>query len=344
MAGENAGTDEFKPRNLLIVGAIMGFLYGLGLRLLANFQPAGFEVMTIGFTCFMPFAMGCITVYIAEIGQPQRIRTWSWLPWIPLAAALVATILTFMEGLICVIMFTPLAMLLASLGGVLGGMAARLIRSHRTKNLTMACVMVLPLVTALCEKPVFYRLQLREVENVIDIQATPDVVWRNIERVRAIRADELPTSWSHRIGFPDPVEATLSHEGVGGVRNATFTGGLYFLETVDVWEPEHRLGFTIAAQTEAIPPTTLDEHVRVGGPYFDVLRGEYWLEPMAHGKTRLHLSSKHRISTDFNWYAHLWTDAVMSDLQTRILYVIRQRCEMEAEKKQSTSGTQPAGY
>ena len=167
--------------------------------------------------------------------------------------------------------------------------------------------------------------------NVIDIKAAPDVIWNNIASVRAIRQKRL-ASWSHRIGFPNPVEATLSHEGVGGVRHATFTGGLYFLEKVNVWEPERRLGFTIAAQTDLIPPTTLDEHVRVGGPYFDALRGEYRLEPLGNGTTRLHLSSRHRISTDFNWYAHLWSDAVMFNLQKRILVVIRQRCEAERKK------------
>ena len=56
------------------------------------------------------------------------------------------------------------------------------------------------------------------------------------------------------------MEATLSHEGVGGVRNASFTGGLLFIETVDVWEPGQRLAFSIAAQTDKIPATTLDKH------------------------------------------------------------------------------------
>ena len=37
--------------------------------------------------------------------------------------------------------------------------------------------------------------------------------------------------------------------------------------------------------------------------------------------------SKHRVSTDFNWYAHLWTDAVMSNIQREILRVIKNRCE-----------------
>jgi hypothetical protein len=327
MVEDKKETGEFKPRNLVILGAAIGFIYGFGLRILANDHSSHFAVMTVGFTCLMPFAMGCITVYFAEIGEPQRVRSWIFLPWVPLAAALGATMLVLLEGMICVAMFAPLAMILASVGGLLGGLAARLIRSNRAKRVTMACVLVLPLVTSPWEKQVLYQNQEREVENVIDIAASPELIWRNIERVRAIRPDELPTSWSRRIGFPDPVEATLSHEGIGGVRNATFAGGLYFLETVDVWEPRHKLGFTIAAQTDLIPPTTLDEHVRVGGPYFDVLRGEYRLEPLRDGTTRLHLSSRHRISTDFNWYAHLWTDAVMSDLQKRILFVIRQRCE-----------------
>lgn len=334
MVGTDTGTGEFKKRNLIILGAVIGFLYGFGLRILANSPSSHFAVMTMGFTCLMPFAMGCITVYFAEIGEPQRIRAWIFLPWVPLVAALGATMLVLLEGMICVAMFAPLAMILASVGGLLGGLAARLIRSNRAKRVTMACVLVLPMVTSPWEKQVLYQYQEREVENVIDIAASPEVIWRNIERVRAIRPDELPTSWSRRIGFPDPVEATLSHEGIGGVRNATFSGKLSFLETVDVWEPRHKLGFTIAAQTDLIPPTTLDEHVRVGGPYFDVLRGEYRLEPLKYGTTRLHLSSRHRISTDFNWYAHLWTDAVMSDLQKRILFVIRRRCEMEMSAMQ----------
>lgn len=319
--------SEFRRREWFIGGAAVGALYGFGLRLLAGLHPAGFEVMTVGFTCFMPFAMGCITVYLAEMRGRQRIWVWIVLPWLTVLAALGATMLAFLEGLICVAIFAPLALILASLGGVLGGLSGRMIRSRRTRGMTVACVMVLPLLTAPWERQAFYQLDLRRVENVIDIQAPPEAVWRNIERVPAIGENELPGSWTRSIGFPDPVEATLSQEGVGGVRNASFTGGVLFLETIDLWEPKRRLGFSIDARTDRIPATTLDEHVRVGGPYFDVLRGEYRLEPLGNGTTRLHLSSRHRVSTDFNWYAHLWTDAIMSDLQRRILHVIKQRCE-----------------
>jgi hypothetical protein len=283
--------------------------------------------MLLGFLVFMPLAMGYIAVYLAEIREKQRLGVWLMLPWVPVLGGCGGAMLALLEGSICVIMFLPLGLIVSTIGGILGGLTARLLRSHRSRHASVACVALLPFLVAPWEQQVFHRLELRQVENVIDIQAPAPVVWKNIARVRAIHPQELPSSWSHNIGFPDPVEATLSHEGVGGVRDASFTGGVLFIETVDVWEPQQRLAFSIRAQTDRIPATTLDEHVRVGGPFFDVLRGEYRLEPLGNGKIRLHLSSQHRVSTDFNWYAHLWTDAIMADLQKRILQVVKQRCE-----------------
>jgi hypothetical protein len=326
---DTANTEKRHRRELLLNGAWLGILYGLALRILANGPLAGFEVMSIGFIVLVPFAVGCLTIYFAEVERAQPLWRWFIIPWLPMVGALLATMLVLLEGAICVVLFAPLALALSSVGGVAGGLAGRFIRSRQARRATLACVMVLPFFTATWEKPVLHHLEVRRVENVIDIQAPPEVVWQNIERVPAIGKDELPKTWAGRIGFPDPVEATLSHEGVGGVRNATFERGLSFIETIDVWEPQQRLGFTIAANTATIPATTLDAHVRVGGEYFDVLRGEYRLEPLGNGVMRLHLSSEHRLSTDFNWYAHLWTDAVMSDLQWRILQVIKGRCEKQ---------------
>jgi hypothetical protein len=222
------------------------------------------------------------------------------------------------EGLICIVMFTPIGMVASSLGGVAAGLIARYAMSQRVKNASAVCVLFLPLLVSPLEQRFHAQGEFRRIETVIDIQASPDVVWRNIERVR-------------RIGFPNPVEATLSYEGVGGVRHASFDGGVLFIETIDLWQPQRRLAFSIKAQTAQIPPTTLDEHVTVGGAFFDVLRGEYTLELLANGTTRLHLESQHRVSTDFNWYAHLWTDAIMADLQNTILLVVKNRCESGAD-------------
>src|SRR5262245_34766879 len=178
--------SEFRRWEWFIGGAVIGAVYGFGLRLLASLHPAGFEVMTMSFTCFMPFAMGVVTVYVAELKGPQRLWVWLVLPWLPVAAALAATMLSLLAGAIGAIIFAPLALVLATCGGIAGGVAGRMIRSRQAKNITVACVMVLPLFTASWEKQAFYEMDLRQVENVIDIQAPPEAIWSNIERVRAI--------------------------------------------------------------------------------------------------------------------------------------------------------------
>ena len=314
---------------VMVAGAVVGLAYGLAVRYGARAFPTKlvFQVMTLGFMFLLPFAIGFSTIFVIERRRAQSIWVWFLLPWIPVIAGELAAVALLWEGWICVAMFTPIALVASTLGGAAAGLIVHYGRLRRSRDASLVCVMCLPLLISGLEPQFLSQRDLRNVESVIDIHAPAATVWRNIERVPRIRLTELQSSWSHTLGFPDPVEATLSAEGVGGIRHATFEGGVLFIETIDVWEPERRLGLSIRAHTEQIPPTTLDEHVTVGGRFFDVLHGEYILESLPNGGTRLHLVSQHRLSTDFNWYAHLWTDAVMRDLQRRILFVVRDRSE-----------------
>ncbi len=316
---------------LLLLGAAAGIGYGIFIRLAFGTRAVNqfVGVMSLAFLFVMPFVCGFIAVYFAEIRQPQSVVVWLLVPWITIAGGCAAMLAFLIEGWICIVMYLPVGLVLSSVGGVVAGLIARNKRLKRVGNITTVCILFLPFIFSPLEPSLCNRHDIRTVENVIEVQASPDAVWDQIKTVSAIRKDELQPSWSHRIGFPDPIAATLSYEGVGGVRQASFDGGVLFIEVVDVWEPQQRLAFSIHPQTAQIPNKTLDEHVTVGGPYFDVLRGEYRIEPLADGKVRLHLTSWQRVSTDFNWYAHFWTDAVMSDLQKRILHVVQQRAEAQ---------------
>lgn len=325
------GTNTVKdrpPKWIHAVSILLGLAYGLSMRWMVGHNRQIYPIiMSWEFIGLVPFAMGFITVFVVERRRPQAKIAWFLLPWVPVALGLLATMVFGWEGIICVVMLAPLAMLCAGLGGIAAGFIVRSVASASARNASLMLVATLPFITAPVGQRYFLKNETRTAATCIDIAASPEIVWRNIERVPPIRDAELPLSWSRAIGFPAPIEATLSQEGVGGVRHATFARGVLFIENVDVWEPGHRLAFSIHAQTEQIPRTTLDEHVRIGGPYFDVLRGEYVLEPLPNGVTRLHLYSQQRLSTDFNWYAQLWTGAIMRDLQNGILYVIKNRCE-----------------
>jgi hypothetical protein len=313
----------------LLSGIVAGALYGVVLRFLVGnerFYSKGTTwIMTATFVAIVPLVIGLITISEAEGESKTSVLAWIFAPWIPMLIACGLAVLFRLEGIICLVFVLPIALVLASIGGVMAGVHAR--RKRAASRTTLACFALLPFLLGPMENRLHAPLETRTVASEIEIHAPAAVVWQNIERVRAIAPNEMRATWAQRIGFPRPVEATLSYEGVGGVRHASFERGLTFIETVTTWDPEHVLAFGIKADSAHIPPTTLDEHVTIGGRYFDVLDGEYRLEPLANGDTMLHLTSHQRLSTDFNPYAGLWTDAVMQNLQTSILAVIQRRCE-----------------
>lgn len=319
-------TDRW-PYLLLSGGA--GLLHGLLARLCFGLKATEgvLGVMTGSFIFLVPFSIGAISVVLMK-----RQGKWGWGkrifgPIVPGWIALFCALLLAWEGLICIFLWLPLYTGLALLGGLTAELALWLLPARRNQNLTLLGLVMLPYLGAPVEQQLGLPREIRVVENSIDIDAPAAVVWQNIIRVREFKPNEHHFSWTHALGFPRPLEATLSAEGVGGVRHATFEHGVLFVETITDWEPEHRLAFAIEADTSAIPPTTLDEHVTVGGPYFDVLDGEYTIEPLADGGVRLHLRSHHRLSTRFNGYASLWTDFILADVQTYILEILRTRCE-----------------
>jgi hypothetical protein len=316
----------------------IGVLYGVLLR--TTFSSGEWlAVMTLGFLSGVPFAMGVLAIVLlrpapratwttTEPGEPPPREQPTWatallLPWACVAISVSITLLTGHEGVICALMALPLMLASASAGGALGLMLRSL--SSHAMGFAAVGTALLPLGAARLEHGIEPPLQLRTTENTIDIEAPSETVWREIARVRAIAPDDLPWRVSHLLGFPRPIEATLSHEGTGAVRKASFERGLVFTETVTIWRPREHLAFTIVA--DPVPPEALDEHVAIGGPYFDVLEGEYRLELLAPDRVRLHLSSRHRLSTRFNAYAGWWSDLVMSDIQGAILEVVKSRAE-----------------
>ncbi|NYF90293.1 hypothetical protein RBB79_11930 [Tunturiibacter empetritectus] len=312
----------------LLAGIVFGVVYGLLFRLSTDANLAQrsnhTSTMTLSFLVLGSFFVGLLTVYLSERVVHRNAVLWIVAPWPSILLASLLSVVFRIEGLICLIFALPIALVFSSVGGLVGGAVAR---KSADNFRTVSCVALVPFLLAPAETYLTMPVQTHTVASEIVIHASPSVIWHNIIRVPPISPAELQSTWTHQIGFPRPVEATLSYEGAGGIRHASFERGLVFIETVTAWEPEHRIAFSIKADTAHIPPTTLDEHVTIGGPYFDVLDGEYRLESLPNGDTLLHLTSHQRLSTDFNSYAGLWSDAVMQNLQISILKVIQHRCE-----------------
>jgi hypothetical protein len=325
-----AAAVELAPRmhrGVLATAAGCGFAYGLAVRLFFGLRFGGdeaFGFLSLGFIFGLPFVLGFLVVALGE--RAGRWRWWWWLlvPWIPSLLCLAAALVLGWEGLICIVLWVPLFCLLASIGGLAAGLWGKWRRRGPSRG-AIAAALLLPLFVAPAERLLPPPDEIRTVETTIDVAAGPAEVWRQIADVPAIAESERRFSWTHALGFPRPIAARCDGAGVGAVRRATFEHGVLFVETVSEWEPGRALAFTIHA--DPIPPGTLDEHVTVGGPYFDVLSGSYRIEALGPGRVRLHLASRHRLSTRFNFYSGLWTDFILRDTQRTILDILKRRAE-----------------
>ncbi len=310
------------------------FLYPIGLGVLAGlFYEFGFErlgsewggVMMLGFLIGVPIALGAISAHFTP-ADASVMNRYVVRPLLMSFAFVLAALLFKVEGVICLIIVLPLFISLGIIGVALHDLLSRR-NPNRDRMPVLTGLVIFPLFIGVSETYFALPESIQRVENSVTIAASPAVVWEQIVRVPPIRAEELTDSPVDWLGFPRPVEATVTKEGLGGVRHASFEGGVLFVETVDRWEAQRCLSFSIKAQTETIPPTTFDEHIVVGGKYFDVLRGTYELQPTADGQTSLLLWSDHRLNTRLNPYAGIWTRYVMSEIQRRILTVVSHRAE-----------------
>lgn len=326
-------------RRVMTLGILCAVAYGLVARAQIWFGATDggqgtietvFKVMSVGFIFGVPLAVGFIAVFVGRVRSFGRAIIF---PQIPTLVALGTSLLLAWEGIICIWLWLPLFSLLAALGGVLGAIALR-IRSPLGRGSSFGVMLLIPYGGMFAERGAPPPGEVRTVETYIDVSAPASAVWEEIVEVPKIQPDEHSFALSHFIGFPRPVAAVCDDRGVGSVREASFERGVVFHERVTKFDVNKELSFSIHADPSSIPARALDEHVTVGGPYFDVLQGTYRLESRPGG-VRLYLSSEHRLSTRFNVYSGFWTDFIMRDTQEYILEIVSKRAE--------SRGTGPRG-
>ena len=314
------------PRLLLVI--LIPTLYALVLRFFFGIETWRdlFTVMSVSFLFCLPTIVGALAVYYSSVEQARRPAYRIFAPWIPVMLFFVITLALSWEGWACWIMVLPLFLGAASIGGLIG---AHFKLRKKDDKLYMSILVLLPFLLAPLERMVGAIPGTYRAYTYIDINSTPGKIWENVTRVKEIPEREDKGWLTRRLGFPRPVKAELNYLGKGAYRKAIFTNGLVFHETVTEYIHEKKMVFSIKAYPHEIPSTTMDEHVVIGGRYFDVLNGTYELEKLSDKTYRLHLYSHFKLTTTFNFYASWWAKWIMKDIQNNILQVEKRRAENE---------------
>ncbi len=326
--------QEKKPwrRALIVFGVAL--LYALFCRLIFGWEALRgfFPIVSLSFLTLVPMAFGALTTFLGyRLCGPSGF-------WVYAAPASVAglgflgSFMVHLEALLCLVVAAPIMLPMALIGGRIMGW----ILYHRSNRLFVSVLVLLPFAIAPIEAMWKAPPEFVSIEDSIQIAASPADIWQEIASVRAISRDEVPFKWIYLLDFPRPIAATLDREGVGAKRHATFERSVSFFETVTEWEPGRSIAFSIKADPDFIPHTAFDQHIIVGGRFYDVLDGRYEIQPAGDG-CRLVLTSTHRLSTRFNAYAGWWSRWVMNQVQSSILMVIKGRAEQRASHRPGSS-------
>jgi hypothetical protein len=324
-----AGVSRLRAVLPYCAGLLVTTVYGLFTYAVMQIDVGSWlpGAMSVTFLFTLPVAIGACAVALAPPDRRDSIRYILIVPWV--ASLLVAAIplLFAWEAIICVVMALPLFLPLTTLGAGLAFMVLRTAGQRWSTQNPLLLMALLPYVIAPMEAQIAAPDSQHVVQNSIVIDAAPDVVWRQIVSVPTIGREEQTFSVLHLIGLPRPLAATLSGAGIGAIRHASFEGGLVFVETVTDWQENRILAFSIVRDQQSKPPPPLEA---IGGPFFDMLDGRYEIEPIGDRRVILHLSSTHRLTTRFNWYAGMWTEPIMSELQRYILAIVKARSQVAA--------------
>ncbi len=301
-------------------------IYALLLRSVfgASTWSGVFNMMSKTFLFLLPSVVGALTVYFSEKESVKRLSYRILAPWIPIFVFFLITLIFAIEGWPCLVMILPVFLFAASIGGLIGGYFKL---KKKDSKLYVSILMFLPLIVSPVENYIGASIEPYRAYTYIDIQAPAAKIWSNVTRVKEITRHEDKGWLTNLLNFPRPVKAELNYDGVGAYREAVFTNGLVFHETVTEYVNNKKMSFTIKALPHEIPLTTMDEHLVVGGKYFDVLNGTYELEQLDDKTCRLHLWSNFKLTTTFNFYASWWAVNIMKDIQYNILQIEKKRAE-----------------
>ena len=252
-----------------------GAVVGIAVRFVFLGDPGyRFAAMSTGLLLGSPLLVGAVTVYLAEKREP---RSWGYYACAAALANLlyvVGSLVSVIEGVICAVVVLPLFMLIGAVGGLIMGAVCRL---TRWPSQTISCIAVLPFALALLERPADLPSNIGTVEQRVLIDASARTVWRAILAAPEIEAAEIPRAWVYVMGAPLPLAGVVRVTPEGPVRRVEMGRGIYFDELIEEQREPEYLRWRFRFYSDSFPAGTLDEHVLVGGEYFDFLDTEYRL-------------------------------------------------------------------
>src|SRR6266404_3689243 len=305
-----------------LVSILITATIGLGFTLLGTQVVA-----TYGWGLFvgLPFCLGLFAVLTHSYREPRSYSECVLMAALPVFLLGAILLLLAIEGLICILMAAPVALVMALLGGSLGFaiQAAHWGRRNAPAILSLAVLLA----------PGFYGVAhvtrpqagVLEVQRGSEISALPGRVWG---KVVAFTESPPPQEIPFRAGIAYPIRAEITGHGAGAVRHCVFSTGP-FVEPIIVWDEPRLLRFSVTANPaplHELTPYGRIEPRHLHG-YFESHQGQFQLTELPGGRTRVEGTTWYSHSMWPEMYWHWWSDYVIHRIHMRVLEHIRAEAE-----------------
>lgn len=256
----------------------------------------------------IPFAMGLVA---ALVWKPLALGKGATAGNTLLSTllGLLGAWLVFREGIVCLLIVSPIFYIFTFVGALMGRTWFRVDRTKLNASL-------LPLLLLLTVGEPLVRVDKSAVAtDEILIHAPPEKVWPHVTSFPEIAAP--PHFWLFRLGLPMPMATTSAGDFAGADRRCIFSGGAVFVEKVAEIVPDEKLTFDIV---ESPKDPELIGHLTPQ-------RGQFELRDNHDGTTTLIGRTWYTLHVRPLWYFDWWTRVIFRAVHLRVMENVREMSE-----------------
>ena len=224
------------------------------------------------------------------------------------------------EGIICIAMAAPFALLLTPIGSIIG-LAIVNKSPNNTPTIILILIGIIPTM-AFIEKE--SEPSLNSVVSSIEINADAETVWKNVVEFPELKE---PTEFIFKTGIAYPINAKIEGTRIGAIRHCNFTTGS-FVEPITIWDEPQLLKFDVVEQPAPMKELSFWD---IDAPhlhdYFVSKQGQFKLTKLPNGNTLLEGTTwyYHNIKPAFYW--KIWSDYIIHKIHERVLTHIKNNSE-----------------
>lgn len=270
----------------------------------------------------VPAAIGFLSVIIYARSRKRTLKESLAISFLSLGASCVFLLALKIEGLICLVMASPIVVLFVWLGAVIGhGIQKK--RKVNNKKLYGINFLLIPLLMTTESEFIGEEGGLVRVTTSIEIDAPIETVWDHVVDFPVIPE---PNEWIFKTGIAYPISSTIVGEKEQAIRYCEFTTGA-FVEPIEIWQEPHLLQFSVKEQP--VPMKHMSDNPVPGNmyKYFVSTKGEFRLYEKTNGRVLLQGTTWYYHKIRPEWYWKIWSKYIIHSIHVRVLKHIKTTSE-----------------